>query len=188
MVNIMKTIKNMFKSIVLLSLISTAYADRYDSEYTYAPVVDVQPIYSTYQIPEEHRVCENRPNRTRHYNSNRRHSNAGGAILGGIIGGLVGNHFGDGRGRDAATAAGIIAGAAIGSNARPVGYYDNRRHGRRYNRHQRRCYTETEYRQEQRISGYDVSYDYDGKIHHTRLQNHPGDRVRIRVNVQVAEY
>ncbi len=184
----MKTINNIFKGFALLALTNIAAAGRYDSEYTYAPVVDVQPIYTTYQVPQEHRVCENRRHATRRYSSHHRSGNAGGAILGGIIGGLVGNHFGDGRGRDAATAAGIIAGAAIGSNARPAGYYDDRRHNR-HNRHQRRqCYTRTEYTEEQRISGYDVSYDYDGRIHHTRLRNHPGDRIRIKVNVQVAEY
>ena len=186
----MKAIKNIVKGLALFALTSVSYAGHYDNEYTYAPVVDVQPIYTTYQVPQERRVCENRNYRSRQYrSSHHRSGNAGGAILGGIIGGLVGNHFGDGRGRDAATAAGVIAGAAIGANARQTGYYDDRRHGRRHNRHQRRhCYTQTEYRDEQRISGYDVSYDYDGRIHHTRLQNHPGDRVRIQVNVQVAEY
>ena len=172
----MKTYKKIFTGLALLSISSLVTAGRYDNQYTYAQVVDVQPIYETYQIPQNTRVC-NDNNRGRGYNAPHQ-GNGTGAVIGGIIGGLIGNRFGGGHGRDASTAAGVLVGAAIGSNSR----------NKRNHRNNRNCYTQTRYREEQRLSGYDVSYDYNGRIYQTRLQNHPGERVRVQVNVQVAEH
>ena len=180
----MKNIRNIVIGITLIVASSFVSAGRYDNEYTYAPVIDVQPVYENVRIPQNRRVCEDRNRGIRARRHEQRRTSGGGAVLGGIIGGLLGNRFGDGRGRDAATAVGIIAGAAIGSNART---HNNRRYGpRRDNR--RHCYTQRDYYEEQRIAGYDVAYEYIGRTYHTRLQNHPGDRVRIQVNVQVAEF
>ena len=107
----MKPIRTLLSSIALLALASTASAGRYDRDFEYAKVVDVQPIYENYQIPETRRVCNNN-NNNGNYNGNRNrtrysqpHSNGGGALLGGIIGGIIGNRFGKGNGRRAATAA-----------------------------------------------------------------------------------
>jgi uncharacterized protein YcfJ len=163
--------------IALTFLSSVASAERYDNDVIYAPVTDVQPIYKTYRVPQNHRVCEN-GNRNDRREQGVRKGNPGGAIIGGIIGGLIGNQFGRGHGREATTAAGVIAGASIGSKARPAGYYSNGP----------RCYTKRDYYEEQRIQGYDVAYDYNGRIYHTTMHNHPGDRVKIRVDVQVVEY
>jgi len=170
----MKSLKTIFTSAAFLAAFNVN-AGRYDNNYEYAQVVDVQTVYETYQVPQNRRVCNDNP-RGHRQSSNR--GNAGGAVLGGIIGGLIGNRFGKGSGRDAATAAGILTGAAIGSNS------NNR------NRHYsgRQCYTQTEYYQEERIAGYDVSYDYNGRVYQTRMQNHPGSRVKVVVNVEVAEY
>ena len=173
----MNTVKKIISSLALVAITGVTSAGRYDSEYTYARVVDVQPIYETYQVPQNKRVCKD-VNRKDNYNSSQR-GNAGGAIIGGIIGGLIGNRFGGGHGREATTAAGVIAGATLGSKAKRHDYNNQPR---------RHCFTQTEYYEEQRVSAYDVSYDYNGKTRHARMQNHPGDRVRIEVSVQVAEY
>ncbi len=170
----MKTLKTLFSTVTLIA-VTTVNAGRYDNDYEYAQVVDVQTVYENYQVPQERRVCRDNSRRNNH-SSHR--GNAGGAIVGGIIGGLLGNKIGKGSGRDASTAVGILAGAAIGSNSKH----------RRDRYSGRQCYTQTEYYQEQRIAGYDVSYDYNGRIYQTRLQNHPGQRVKVQVNVQVAEY
>ena len=173
----MNTVKKIISSLALVAITGVTSAGRYDSEYTYARVVDVQPVYETYQVPQNKRVCKD-VNRKDNYNSSQR-GNAGGAIIGGIIGGLIGNRFGGGHGREATTAAGVIAGATLGSKAKRHDYNNQPR---------RHCFTQTEYYEEQRVSAYDVSYDYNGKTRHARMQNHPGDRVRIEVSVQVAEY
>ncbi len=188
----MKNIRNILAGMTLMMATTFVSAGHYDNDYTYAPVVDVQPIYETIRVPQNRRVCEDRYRSPRDRSYGERRTSGGGAVLGGIIGGLLGNRFGDGRGRDAATAVGIIAGAAIGSGAdRNNRRYNSRYSSSRYgNRHhgRRQCYTQRDYYEEQRIVGYDVAYEYIGRTYHTRLQNHPGDRVRIQVNVQVAEY
>ena len=46
----------------------------------------------------------------------RQRSSGGGAVLGAIIGGVIGNQFGRGSGRAAATAVGVVGGAAIGDS------------------------------------------------------------------------
>ncbi len=43
-------------------------------------------------------------------------TSGGGALLGAIIGGVIGNQFGHGNGRAAATAVGVVGGAAIGDS------------------------------------------------------------------------
>lgn len=171
----MKTLQILFTTIALVAASANVNAGRYGNDYDYAKVVDVQAIYEIYEVPQNRRVCSD----NRRGNRNRSQSgNGGGAVLGGIIGGLIGNRFGKGSGRDAATAAGILTGAAIGSNSK------NRRNG--YSG--RQCRTETQYYQEERIAGYDVSYDYQGRIYQTRMQNHPGSRVKVAVNVEVVDY
>ena len=175
----MKTItkiKTLFSSVALVAITGLASAGHYDNNYSYAKVVDVKAVYENYQVPQEKRVCRDE-RRDRHHNASHSGNNAGGAIIGGIIGGIIGHQFGKGHGRDATTAAGAIAGVAIGSKAK--------RHNRGTRRH---CFTETTYYDEQRIAGYDVAYEYNGNVYHSRLQSHPGDRVRVQVNVQVAEY
>lgn len=164
--------------ILLAGLPLMASANRYNNGNSqFGRVVEVQPIYQTVSIPEDRQVCERRRD-DRYHNPNRRHNNsAGKAILGGIIGGAIGNKFGRGSGRDASTALGVLIGAGIGANK-------GSQHDRRYNNS---CYVETHYREENRFMGYDVTYDYNGDLYHTQMQEHPGDRVRLRVNVDVLD-
>ncbi len=148
-------------------------ATRYNSSnINYGQVVEVEPIYQIVSIPEERQVCDRR--RSHQGTRNNRHGNhAGSAILGGIIGGAIGNRFGKGRGRDASTALGVLIGAGVGAN-------QGHNHSSRRN-----CYVETHYREEDRFMGYDVTYKYNGNLYHTQMQEHPGDRIRLRVNVDV---
>lgn len=181
----MKTLKILLTSFAFITISNSAIAGYYDQDNTYAQVVDVQPIYEEYRVPQNNRVCNNN-SRGRSHNNSQYNSNGGGSILGGIIGGIIGNRFGKGHGRRAATAAGVAIGASIGANSN-----SNRNRNNNYNRNSNRrnaCYNQKDYRVEQRITGYDVSYDYKGQIYQARMQNHPGDRVRVQVNVQVAEY
>jgi Beta/Gamma crystallin/Glycine zipper 2TM domain len=52
-------------------------------------------------------------------NTSRGDANIGGAILGSILGGVLGHQVGGGRGKDIATAAGAVAGGAVGANVTP---------------------------------------------------------------------
>jgi uncharacterized protein YcfJ len=180
----MRTVKLLSALLALTAVASLATAgNNYrDVDYSYAPVVDVQPIYEQYQVPQNRQVCGD--HRGRQYPNRQHRSNGGGALLGAILGGVIGNRFGKGNGRKASTAAGVMIGASIGSQAKTNKHYPNQRYGNQRNS----CYTQRDYITEERITGYEVSYDYNGRIYQTRMQNHPGDQVRIQINHQVAEY
>lgn len=149
--------------------------------YDYAPVVRTEPIVRQVRVETPRRECwddvqtvESRP-----HISNP--AVGGRTLLGGIIGGVIGHQFGSGSGRDAAT----IVGAAIGAG---VGYDSARRaYGEREEQVVQRCQVRYEDQYEERIDGYRVTYQYNGREFTTRLPYDPGDRIRVRVAVAPAE-
>jgi uncharacterized protein YcfJ len=50
------------------------------------------------------------------------------------------------------------------------------------------CETRTEYQTDERVVGYDVEYEYHGRIYHTRTDSHPGRRIRVAVDVNAVPY
>ncbi len=149
-------------------------------DYDYARIVHVEPIVHRVRIETPRRECWDE---TRYVESRPHISDpAVGArtLLGGIIGGVIGHQFGSGSGRDAAT----IAGAVIGSH---VGYDSARRHVGAEERIVTRCATRYEKEYEERIDGYLVTYEYNGRRHTTRMPHDPGSTMRVRVAVAPAE-
>jgi uncharacterized protein YcfJ len=39
---------------------------------------------------------------------------------------------------------------------------------------------------DEELAGYDVTYEYANRTYHTRTNYHPGDRIRVRVDVRAA--
>lgn len=145
--------------------------------YDQARVVDVQPLYETvsYQVPRE--VCEEQRVQT---------GSGGGQspvapVLGAVIGGVLGHAVAT-KNEPVVTAIGAVLGGAVGYNiakqtARPqyVTYGT-----------QEVCSTVRDTHEEQRISGYQVRYEYLGQRYTTITRNQPGDSVRVRVDVSPA--
>lgn len=149
-----------------------------------ARVVEAQPIYETVQIPEGREVCHSEP--VTYYEPGPRYRRSeSGEVLGLIVGGLIGNQFGRGSGRAAATVGGAMLGSAIARDADRNRYY---RGGREVTRHEEFCEWRDEYRTERRLTGYDVTYDYNGAIGHIVTERHPGQTVRVRVAVEAVDY
>ena len=152
----------------------------YEPQYDYAEVISVDPIIDSGSRPVSRDECWREPVvvRERGYYRDR---DRGGAIFAGIVGGVIGNQFGHGHGRDAATAAGALLGynMARDSQRRYGGYYG----GRTYHTYEQRCATRTDYVRDERVTGYDVTYRYQGRTYHTVTDYHPGDRIRVEVNV-----
>lgn len=86
-----------------------------------------------------------------------------GALVGGLIGGVVGNSFGGGDGRALATAAGVLGGAVLGNTAEA----QQRQAGG--------CGTHYE----NRVVGYDVSYEWGGQVYQSRMPADPGGWVQV---------
>lgn len=116
-----------------------------------------------------------------------RRTSGGGAVLGAIVGGALGNTVGDGDGRRAATVVGAVVGGAIGNDIERNGARRDDRYYRqaRYSRpvEVERCRVVTDVEHEGRVVGYRVAYEYAGRVFHTTTDYHPGDQLRVRVDV-----
>ena len=160
------------------------------TSYEYAPVVDVQPIVRTVQVERPRRECweEEVYEEVSAGPAHRPLGQAGPTIAGGILGGVIGHQFGGGSGKDAMTALGALMGAAIASDRA------QRRAGYSTTREVRpvtveRCQTTTERFEEERVEGYRVTYTYQGRSYTMRTREHPGQQVKLRVQVSpVQEY
>jgi len=138
--------------------------------YDYAKVVAANPVYETMRYPVDEQVCwEERAW------IQQPHSVAP-IVLGAIVGGVVGHQFGGGHGKTALT----VAGAAIGGT---IGHKAAHRHdvGAPYPVAQTRCEIRRNWRMEERISAWDVTYKYRGVIYYTRMLEEPGRKIRVRV-------
>lgn len=105
-------------------------------------------------------------------------------IAGGVIGAVLGSHVGGGSGRFAATAVGSMVGGMAGREI-----YDQSQRNR-YVRPGvvRVCDPEPVRGGDSRYSSgdasaYDVTYEYNGRRYTRRMDYHPGDRIRVRVEV-----
>jgi uncharacterized protein YcfJ len=169
---------------------SAQYRGGYSShspEYDYAEVLSVDPIIDVVSRPVSRDQCWEEPVTYREpvrYHGGRDRAPA---VMAGIIGGVIGNQFGHGRGRDAATAAGAMLGYSMARDSQRRygnGYYSG---GREYRSYEQRCATRTEYYNDERVNGYNVAYRYNGRVYHTVTDYHPGDRIRVEVNVNAAQ-
>ena len=183
-----------------LGAAGTADAQRFETRYDRARVIDVDRVYSSSPGRIEQQ-CWNE--RTRRYDSGyyrdsrgrlyrTRDSGTEGALIGALIGGALGNQVGDGSGRTAATVAGALIGAGVGKNVdeRDGDYRDDYRDGYRDDYRYRgdggvvtRCRTvETSGRT--RMEGYRVTYVYEGMRGETYTRNHPGRSIPVEVDVR----
>jgi uncharacterized protein YcfJ len=143
-------------------------ADYMDS----APVVSSVPVYQT--IGEPRQQCW-----TESVTSYEERRSPGGVILGGVAGGLIGNTIGRGYGRAASTVIGAMVGAVVGDqianrNSETVAV----------DRPIQRCQPVQSYRQV--LTGYQVTYYYNGRNSTVILPYDPGPRVPIEVGVSGA--
>jgi uncharacterized protein YcfJ len=151
-------------------------------EFDYAPVTHVQPIVRQVRVETPRRECWDESR----YVESRPHISdpqvGGRTLLGGIIGGVIGHQFGSGSGRDAATIAGTVIGAGVGYDSAAKRYPSGGRE-----EVVQRCDVRYDDEYEERIEGYRVTYEYNGREYTTRLPYDPGERIRVRVAVAPAE-
>lgn len=178
---------------------ATALANS-QSYYVYADVVDVEPLIQRHTVREPHEECSResyassssygrngRSGRHRHHHGGYgyqqdyyrgSHGNGAATLLGGVIGGLVGSQFGGGNGKKVLAITGAMVGASIANQA------SRRRHETYASHHApQRCTTVTQSRRVETITGYSVRYHYQGQEFVKRVEEHPGDRIRVRVDV-----
>jgi uncharacterized protein YcfJ len=171
-----RTIISTVFGLITLTAGASALARHGDTYYDTARVLWAEPIYETVEIarPVEECWTERVP-----VTYGQPHSYTG-TIAGGIVGGVIGNQFGRGNGKTAATVAGTLLGASIGHD---LGHRRPRVHRVVEEEH---CEVVDRIEYEERRVGYRVKYRYKGQTFFTRTDEHPGERIRIRVEVDPA--
>lgn len=106
-----------------------------------------------------------------------------GTILGGVIGGAIGNAVGHKKkNKQIGAAVGAILGASIGHDLSKRHSEPSRsvvRHGT-----ERRCKQVDHVTYEEEVVGYRVWYRYRGHSYKTRMDQKPGDKIKVRVTVK----
>lgn len=154
-------------------LLSALAAPAFATDYTdSAPVVSSVPVYQTVNDPQQQCWTES-VTRYEEYRS------PGGAILGGITGGLLGSTVGRGNGRVASAAFGTAIGALVGDH---IANRDN--NAVAVTRPIQRCRIVQSYRQV--LTGYQVTYFYNGRNTTVVLPYDPGPRVPLEIGVSGA--
>ena len=150
--------------------------------YDYATVTAVTPIYNDIQIVEPRTQCWDQ---TVTYQQ----PSPAGTIIGGLIGAAVGRDaargYRHGRGHHrhyhrGNKGAGMVAGAAVGAM---IGGAISRHNAPVQYGTQQRCQVVEEVSTRRELVGYDVNYRYNGQEYLIRTDRHPGDRIRVRVDV-----
>lgn len=104
-------------------------------------------------------------------------------VIGGVLGAVVGSQIGGGSGRYATAAVGTMVGGIAGQKI----YEANQR-----NRYRQGSVTVCDpvpagdgyYSTDASVRAYDVTYEYAGRRYTTRTDYHPGDTIRVRVDVR----
>ena len=175
------TMKKITALVVAATLASPLAFAGHKANHDYARVVSVEPITKTIRISTPRQECWQE--QVSHYDQPKARS-ATPTIVGAIVGGLIGNELGH---HNDAKKAGVLVGAVLGGS---IGRDIGRKHagpGQHYYTTEQRCETYQDYHTEERITGYHVGYKYHGNLYHTRTQNHPGDRIKVRVTVTPVE-
>ena len=95
----------------------------------------------------------------------------------------MGHQIGKGRGRDAATVVGALVGGKIGHD---VHRRNNPGHTHTHVDEQRVCRRVDNFYEQRRNVGYEVVYEYNGRTYTTKTNRHPGDQLRVHVNISPA--
>ncbi|WP_428820778.1 glycine zipper 2TM domain-containing protein [Microbulbifer sp. MCCC 1A16149] len=190
MINIQRLIKQLAFAGLTASLVGvSAHSNAGESGYyegqdgyDYAIVTGVTPIYNDIQVVEPRTQCWDQ---TVTYQQ----PSPAGAIIGGLIGAAVGRDaargYRHGRGRHGHyhrgnKGAGTVAGAAVGAM---IGSAVSRHNAPVQYGTQQRCQVVEEVSTRRELVGYDVNYRYNGQEYLIRTDRHPGDRIRVRVDV-----
>lgn len=148
------------------------------TQYVYAEVLDARPIYQSVTVSAPREECWNEQIKVRESHGSGSNTPA---IVSAIVGGALGNAVGNNKSsRRVGTVVGAVLGHSVG---RDIVAANNRHQPARYQTVQH-CERVDEYYDEERLMGYQVRYRYHGEEYSVRMDDHPGDRIRLRVHVE----
>lgn len=127
-------------------------------------VISSTPVYQQFAVQ--------RPNCTVQQVAVQPPKSGAGALMGAVAGGALGNAVGGGAGRAVATAAGILGGAVLGDSI------EGSAPAQLSNVQQ--CSNQVVY--ENRLTGYNVVYEYGGRQYSAQLPSDPGPTLALQVS------
>ena len=164
-----------------LSLAGVSLVSMAASEYEYADVLQSRPIYRLVQVsvPQEQCWEEEVVRYNRSYRDNSHTSVLVSTIIGGAIGNAIGHNKSSSR---VGAVVGALLGRSIGRDIiRQRDYNDE--NARVYETVQR-CKTVYERYEEEQIVAWQVSYRYNDEDYSVRMDEDPGERIRVVVRVE----
>lgn len=192
--------KNKILGVALACALGAAGSAYAQSTYgDVARVISATPITERASVPQRECYTEpvtsyeerRAPGYREEYREPRESAGIGpGTVLGAIVGGVIGHQFGgSSAGRDHGTVAGAIIGGLAGNAADRDAQSGYRTASRDVyvdrtpvTRDAERCDTVAESRE--RIVGYDVRYEYNGREFRARLPYDPGPEMPVNVEVR----
>lgn len=200
-------LKALTKSLIIAGIISAvalpAAAKNYrdsssygsSSSFDYAKVVDVTPVIETYKVNNPVEKCWDervavRKSDYSNQRSSRGYDSKTPEIFGAIIGAAVGNRLGKrggGKARDVATVAGAVLGGSVARDVKHKNRANRNQYNDRYEQTRyetvQQCEVRDSYTTKEQVVGYDVAYKYRGNVFHTQMDQHPGDKIKVKVTV-----
>lgn len=149
--------KNLIAAIALLSVGELALAQEVGKVISSVQVI--QQVSVPRQVCSQEQVAM-QPNKS-----------GAGAAMGAIAGGAVGNQFGGGNGKAAATMLGILGGAILGEKIEGAPAPQTQT--------VQTCTTQNIL--ENRVMGYNVTYEFNGKQYTVQMPRDPGPTIRLNV-------
>ena len=184
-------------------VIASGYGNGYgqasgdNCRYTESTYAGSDPYYGNDRYGDDRYYGRNDPYYGNDRYGNDRHAgNTAGSniatVIGGIVGAANGSQVGGGSARYATAAIGSMVGGMAGREIYESGQRD--RYASRtgtvrvcdpvpYGGYGGGTYGSSRV-SDNRVAGYDVTYEYAGREFHTRTDYHPGDRIRVRVEVR----
>lgn len=160
---------------------SKHYSHRYEQhkQTDFAKVTHVEPIYKTisHRVPERSCWLE-----TRYEPVYRGKKSYTPTILGTLIGGAIGNEVGHNKSNKRV---GAVVGGVLGASLANDWSKANRRDsGHTRAVEEEVCEVNERIEHEEKLVGYDVTYRYHGQQYTTRMDHHPGNRIKVAVSVR----
>lgn len=160
--------------ILALAALDSAIASGSTGTIHEARVISANPVYRTVTINTPTEQCW----QEEVYVPKKQYHSHTAEIFGAVIGAGVGSLVGSGRGQDAAMVAGAVLGGSIGRDQA-----NRKRQDTAEVQYEQNCRIVDDYRTEERLDSYDVTYQYNGDIYTARTSHDPGSTIPVRVTV-----
>lgn len=184
LVKVVRGFVGMIAGIVMAGQALAGYSTDTASLIETARVHSAVPVYKTVKEVTPREECWVETVAVQHHVPARYERSDTPTLVGGVVGGAIGHAVGHGRSNKRLGAVvGSVLGAAVGHS---VAKDTERRYGGYSETHYRdiqRCKTIEEISTRRVFEGYDVAYEYRGKVYSARMDRDPGDEMKVRVSV-----